>query len=85
MEDPVNPLLYVLGYGGRFVAQGTPADLPGLTQLIEEGMRSPGFAFINVQSPYITYGRPEATRVSFAAIPIRRPRTKSSSPNVGAR
>jgi 2-oxoglutarate ferredoxin oxidoreductase subunit beta len=56
MEDPVNPLLYVLGYGARFVAQGTPADMAGLAHLIEEGLRYPGFAFINVQSPCITYG-----------------------------
>jgi 2-oxoglutarate ferredoxin oxidoreductase subunit beta len=56
MEDPVNPLLYVLGYGCRFVAQGTPADMTGLARVIEEGIRFPGFAFINVQSPCVTYG-----------------------------
>jgi 2-oxoglutarate ferredoxin oxidoreductase subunit beta len=60
VEDPVNPLMYVLGYGARFVAQGTPADLGGLASLIEAGLRYPGFAFINVQSPCITYGQPEA-------------------------
>jgi 2-oxoglutarate ferredoxin oxidoreductase subunit beta len=60
MEEPVNPLLYVLGYGAGFVAQGTPADMPGLAALIEEGVRFPGFAFINVQSPCVTYGEPEA-------------------------
>ena len=59
MEDPVNPLLYVLGYGARFVAQGTPADMAGLAQVIEEGIRFPGFAFINVQSPCVTYGEPD--------------------------
>jgi 2-oxoglutarate/2-oxoacid ferredoxin oxidoreductase subunit beta len=56
VEDPVNPLMYVLGYGARFVAQGTPADLGGLAALIEQGLRYPGFAFINVQSPCVTYG-----------------------------
>jgi 2-oxoglutarate ferredoxin oxidoreductase subunit beta len=60
MEDPVNPLMYVLGYGASFVAQGTPADMSGLAELIEEGLRFPGFAFINVQSPCVTYGQPEA-------------------------
>jgi 2-oxoglutarate ferredoxin oxidoreductase subunit beta len=60
LEDPVNPLSYVLGYGARFVAQGTPADMAGLASIIEEGIRYPGFAFINVQSPCITYGQPEA-------------------------
>ncbi len=60
MEDPVNPLLYVLGYGCRFLAQGTPADMGQLAALIEEGIRFPGFAFINVQSPCITYGEEDA-------------------------
>jgi 2-oxoglutarate ferredoxin oxidoreductase subunit beta len=60
LEAPVNPLLYVLGYGAGFVAQGTPADLAQLASLIEEAIRFPGFAFVNVQSPCITYGRPEA-------------------------
>jgi len=60
LEDPVNPLLYVLGYGARFVAQGTPADMAGLAAMIEEGIRFPGFAFINVQSPCVTYGQPDA-------------------------
>jgi 2-oxoglutarate ferredoxin oxidoreductase subunit beta len=59
MEDPVNPLLYVLGYGARFVAQGTPADMAALAQVIEEGIRFRGFAFINVQSPCVTYGEPD--------------------------
>ena len=57
LEDPVNPLLYVLGYGASFVAQGTPADMSGLTAVIEEAIRYPGFAFVNVQSPCITYGQ----------------------------
>ncbi|HYT66147.1 MAG TPA: 2-oxoacid:ferredoxin oxidoreductase subunit beta [Vicinamibacterales bacterium] len=60
LEDPVNPLLYVLAYGARFVAQGTPADMPGLASIIEEAIRFPGFAFVNVQSPCVTYGQPEA-------------------------
>jgi 2-oxoglutarate ferredoxin oxidoreductase subunit beta len=59
LEDPLNPLLYVLGYGASYVAQGTPADMQGLAAVIEEGIRFPGFAFINVQSPCVTYGRPE--------------------------
>jgi 2-oxoglutarate ferredoxin oxidoreductase subunit beta len=56
LEEPVNPLLYVLGYGAHFVAQGTPADLPGLAEIIEQAIRFPGFAFVNVQSPCVTYG-----------------------------
>jgi 2-oxoglutarate ferredoxin oxidoreductase subunit beta len=59
LEDPVNPLLYVLGYGARFVAQGTPADMAGLDALIEAAIRFPGFSFVNVQSPCITFGQPD--------------------------
>ena len=59
MEDPVNPLLYVLAYGAGFVAQGVPADMDGLARMIEEAIRYPGFAFVNVQSPCITYGDPD--------------------------
>ncbi|MGO8699391.1 MAG: 2-oxoacid:ferredoxin oxidoreductase subunit beta [Limisphaerales bacterium] len=59
LEDAVNPLLYTLSYGASFVAQGTPADMTGLAKLIEEGIRFPGFAFINVQSPCVTYGEEE--------------------------
>jgi 2-oxoglutarate ferredoxin oxidoreductase subunit beta len=60
MESPVNPLLYVLAYGAPFVAQGTPADMGGLARIIEEAIRYPGFAFVNVQSPCVTYGEEDA-------------------------
>ncbi len=56
IEDPINPLLYVLAYGAGFVAQATPADMPGMTALIEEAIRYPGFSFINIQSPCVTFG-----------------------------
>jgi len=59
IEDPVNPLLYVLAYGAGFVAQGIPGDMDGLAKLIEEAIRYPGFAFVNIQSPCITFGDPE--------------------------
>jgi len=59
LEQPINPLLQVLSFGAGFVAQGTPADMAGLAAIIEEGLRYPGFAFINVQSPCVTYGEEE--------------------------
>jgi 2-oxoglutarate ferredoxin oxidoreductase subunit beta len=59
LEEPVNPLLYVLAYGAGFVAQGTPADMAGLAEVIEQAIRYPGFAFVNVQSPCVTYGEAE--------------------------
>src|SRR5213075_2162865 len=59
LEEAVNPLLYVLAYGCNFVAQGTPADMAGLAAMLEEAIRYPGFAFVNVQSPCVTYGEEE--------------------------
>jgi 2-oxoglutarate ferredoxin oxidoreductase subunit beta len=56
LEEAVNPLLYVLSYGANFVAQGTPADIAGLSSMIEEAIRFPGFSFVNVQSPCVTFG-----------------------------
>ena len=56
IEAPVNPLQYVLAYGAPFVAQSTPADMAGLAKVIEEAIRYPGFAFVNVQSPCVTFG-----------------------------
>jgi 2-oxoglutarate ferredoxin oxidoreductase subunit beta len=59
LEQPINPLLYVLSYGAGFVAQGTPADMPGLSAVIEQAIRYPGFSFVNVQSPCVTFGEDE--------------------------
>ncbi|MGO9832090.1 MAG: 2-oxoacid:ferredoxin oxidoreductase subunit beta [Myxococcaceae bacterium] len=56
LEEPINPLLYVLAYGAGFVAQATPADMPGMAALIEEALRYPGFSFVNIQSPCVTFG-----------------------------
>jgi 2-oxoglutarate ferredoxin oxidoreductase subunit beta len=59
IEEPVNPLLYSLAYGANFVAQGVSADLDGLAKIIEEAIRYPGFAFVNIQSPCVTFGDPD--------------------------
>ena len=56
LEEPVNPLLYVLAYGAGFVAQASPADMASMASIIEQAIRFPGFAFVNVQSPCVTYG-----------------------------
>jgi 2-oxoglutarate ferredoxin oxidoreductase subunit beta len=59
LEEPVNPLLYVLAYGAGFVAQGVPADIEGMARIIEEAIRYPGFSFVNIQSPCVTFGAAE--------------------------
>jgi len=59
MEEPVNPLLYTLAYGAGFVAQAVPADMDGLVKILEAAIRYPGFSFVNVQSPCVSFGDPE--------------------------
>jgi 2-oxoglutarate ferredoxin oxidoreductase subunit beta len=55
LASPLNPLALALSAGATFVAQGYSADQKQLVSLIERGVRHKGFAFINVQSPCVTY------------------------------
>lgn len=59
IEEPVNPLLSVLAYGAGFVAQALPADMDSLAKIVEEAIRYPGFSFVNIQTPCVTYGDDE--------------------------
>jgi 2-oxoglutarate ferredoxin oxidoreductase subunit beta len=45
----------MLAYGCTFVAQAFSADMKRLEELIVEAVRYPGFSFINVISPCVTY------------------------------
>jgi 2-oxoglutarate ferredoxin oxidoreductase subunit beta len=44
--------------GANFIARGFSGDLNGLTKLIVQGIKHPGFSFIHALSPCITF-RPE--------------------------
>ena len=52
------PLEIALSAGASFIARGFSGDPNGLAHLISQGIEHPGFAFIQVLSPCITY-RPE--------------------------
>ncbi len=52
------PLEIALSAGAGFIARGFSGDPNGLAHLIAQGIEYPGFAFIQVLSPCITY-RPE--------------------------
>lgn len=58
---PFNPIAVAIAAGANFVARGFSGDPKGLADMIVEGMRWPGFAFVEVLSPCITF-RPEQTR-----------------------
>ena len=57
-EQPVDPIWAALTMGATYVAQVTSAD-PGLmTDIMLEGLRHPGMAFINCLSPCVTFNAP---------------------------
>ncbi|WP_260292774.1 thiamine pyrophosphate-dependent enzyme [Sedimenticola hydrogenitrophicus] len=50
-----NPAAIALAAGAGFIARGFSGDPGGLTELLIQGIEYPGFAFIHVLSPCITY------------------------------
>lgn len=55
LEEPVNPIAIVLAAGATFVARGFAGDIPGLTNMIVQGLNHKGFAFIDVFQPCVTF------------------------------
>jgi 2-oxoglutarate ferredoxin oxidoreductase subunit beta len=55
---PFNPLAVAIASGANYVARGFSGDPNRLSELIVDGLRWPGFAFIEVLSPCVTF-RPE--------------------------
>ena len=55
---PFNPLAIAIAAGANYVARGFSGHPDELAEMIVDGMRWPGFAFIEVLSPCITF-RPE--------------------------
>jgi 2-oxoglutarate ferredoxin oxidoreductase subunit beta len=56
--SPVEPVRLALAAGANFIARGFAGNLGEVARLIVEGVRHPGFSFIQVLSPCVTY-RPE--------------------------
>lgn len=59
VEEPLDPVLYMLTYGASYVAQSYAANAKLTTRLIKEGMEHKGFAFINVLSHCPTFNESE--------------------------
>jgi 2-oxoglutarate ferredoxin oxidoreductase subunit beta len=53
-----HPLVLALASGANFVARGFAGDSNGTAKLLVEAIRHPGFSFIEVLSPCVTY-RPD--------------------------
>ncbi len=50
-----NPIAMLLAYNASFVARGNSSDPRGLTDLLIRAVRHPGFSFIQVYSPCVTF------------------------------
>jgi 2-oxoglutarate ferredoxin oxidoreductase subunit beta len=50
MEEPLDPILYMLTYGATYVAQAFAGNAKMGAKLIKEGMEHKGFSFINLLS-----------------------------------
>ena len=55
LEDPLNPLLMALAYGTTFVARAFSGRPKELAAIIKAALLHPGFAFIQVLSPCVTF------------------------------
>ncbi len=55
VETPINPVGVALGCEAAFVARGFAGDIKHLADIIVQGIRHPGFAFIQVLSPCVTF------------------------------
>ncbi len=56
--NPFQPLVIALASGANFVARASSSDPNGTARLIVEAIRHPGFSFVQVLSPCVTF-RPE--------------------------
>ncbi len=57
IEPPVNPLTTALSSHCTFIARGFAGDVKHLTELIKEGIKHKGFAFIDCMQPCVTYNK----------------------------
>ena len=55
---PFHPLVIALASGANFVARGFSGDIKGTTELLVEAVRHPGFSFVEILSPCVTF-RPD--------------------------
>lgn len=53
--SPFRPLEVALSAGATYIARGFSGDPLGVTKLIVDGVNHPGFSFVEVLSPCVTY------------------------------
>jgi len=56
--NPFQPLVIALASGANFIARCSSADANGTAKILVEAIRHPGFSFVQILSPCVTF-RPE--------------------------
>ncbi len=70
-EEPMRPVNLALAYGVSFVAQTHSGDVRGMANLMAEAIKWPGFAFVEILSPCVTWrGRLQYDVIRKRARPI---------------
>ena len=59
--SPFHPLVIALASGANFIARGFSGDIGGCARLMVEAIRTPGFSFLQILSPCVTF-RPDQQR-----------------------
>jgi len=55
LEEPINPLKIALSYGVTYIARGFSSNVKQTTDLIIQGIKHPGFSFIQILSPCVAF------------------------------
>ena len=56
--SPFHPLVIALASGANYIARGFTGDVGGCAKLIVDAVRHPGFSFVHILSPCVTF-RPD--------------------------
>jgi len=65
LYNPIDPVLLAINLGTGFVARAFSGDKDQLIPLIKAGLSHPGFSFIDIISPCVTFNDHEASTKSY--------------------
>jgi 2-oxoglutarate/2-oxoacid ferredoxin oxidoreductase subunit beta len=62
-ETGVDPCALAISFGASWVGRGFSGDVKGTTELMKEAISHPGFAFLNILSPCVTWRGDDQTKI----------------------
>lgn len=57
IENPIDPVALALASGATYVARGFSGEVKHMADLVQNGIRHKGFAFVDALSPCVTYNK----------------------------